>query len=88
MQIFFCPFCGPRNEREFSFAGEVGKTRPDTTQAISDADWADYLYSQRKSKGHVREVWMHMFCAEIFIMERNSETMEVIGTTALRKEHA
>ena len=84
MQIFPCPFCGPRDEREFHFAGEAGKTRPDTTMPVSNADWAAYLYAQRNQKGAVREVWMHLPCAEMFVLERDSLTMDVLGATALR----
>ncbi len=86
MQVFPCPFCGPRNETEFHFAAEAGKVRPDTTQQIGDADWATYLHAQRNEKGTVREVWMHMTCAELFILERDSVTMDVLGSTALRKD--
>lgn len=85
MQVFPCPFCGPRDEREFHFIGEAGKTRPDTTGTISDADWATYLHMHRNEKGHVREVWMHTTCAEVFLMERDSVTMDVLGTKALRR---
>jgi len=86
MQLFPCPFCGPRDEREFHFAGEAGKTRPDTRDTVSDADWAAYLHEQRNDKGRVREVWMHLPCREIFVMERDSVTMAVHGSTALRKD--
>ncbi|MEM7193330.1 MAG: sarcosine oxidase subunit delta [Pseudomonadota bacterium] len=87
MQIFPCPFCGPRDEREFHFAGELGKTRPDTTADVSDSEWAQYLHTQRNEKGRVKEVWMHMTCAELFVMERDSVTMEVIEVRALRRDH-
>ncbi len=85
MQIFTCPFCGPRDEREFHFAGEAGKTRPDTTAPVSDADWAAYLFTQRNDMGPAREVWRHLPCQELFIMERDSLSMEVLATIALRK---
>ncbi|TDK50562.1 sarcosine oxidase subunit delta [Antarcticimicrobium luteum] len=88
MQLFPCPFCGPRDEREFHFAAEAGKTRPDTTGAVSEADWAAYLYDRRNDKGRVREVWMHLPCREVFVMERDSVSMEVLGTTAFRKAGA
>lgn len=88
MQIFPCPFCGPRDEREFHFVGEAGKTRPDTTGDttgdISREDWAAYLHMHRNEKGVVREVWVHKPCAEMFIMTRNSVTMDVGGTETLR----
>ena len=86
MQLFPCPFCGLRDEREFSFAGEAGKARPSATRDVSDADWANYLHMQRNEKGPVREVWCHLPCQEYFVMERNSVTMEVLGTTTLRKD--
>jgi len=86
MQRFPCPFCGLRDEREFHFAGPAGKVRPDTTKAVSAEDWADYLYTQPNAKGVVREVWVHTTCQEYFVMERNSATMEVLGSTALRKD--
>jgi heterotetrameric sarcosine oxidase delta subunit len=84
MQRFPCPFCGLRDEREFHLAGEAGKTRPDTTGEIIDTDWATYLHMHRNEKGRTREVWMHTTCAELFIMERDSVTMDVLGTETLR----
>jgi heterotetrameric sarcosine oxidase delta subunit len=85
MQIFPCPFCGPRNETEFHFAGELGKVRPDTTADVTARDWASYLYAQRNEKGPVREVWMHLTCSELFVMERDSVTMTVLGSRSLRE---
>ncbi|MEM8730037.1 MAG: sarcosine oxidase subunit delta [Pseudomonadota bacterium] len=85
MQRFRCPFCGLRDEREFRFMAEAGKTRPDTTADVSPEDWATYLHAQRNEKGLVREVWMHLTCAELFLLERDSVTMEVPGSTPLRK---
>lgn len=85
MQLFPCPFCGPRPETEFHFAGEQGKIRPDTTAQVSAADWAAYLHTQRNEKGAVREVWMHTPCAELFVMERDSVTMDVKRARSLRQ---
>ena len=85
MQIFPCPFCGDRNETEFHFAGELGNVRPDTTGDISAAEWSTYLFTQRNEKGAVHEVWMHTPCAELFVLERDSVSMEVTGSRALRE---
>ncbi len=86
MQIFTCPFCGPRDEREFHFAGEAGKSRPDTTSKISDEAWATYVFSQRNDMGAAREIWCHLTCHELFAMERDTVTMEVLNTLPLRKD--
>ncbi|ASJ75476.1 sarcosine oxidase subunit delta [Granulosicoccus antarcticus] len=88
MQSFPCPFCGPRDEREFHFAGEADKIRPDTTQTISDAEWADYLFNLKNSRGPTREIWVHTPCQEYFVMERDTATMDVIGAHSLRKDIA
>jgi len=87
MQLFPCPFCGPRDEREFHFLAEAGKVRPDTSKDISDKEWATYLHTQRNEKGHVREVWMHTSCAELFLLERDSVSMDVIDSHPLRKSN-
>lgn len=94
MQIFPCPFCGARDEREFSFLGPVGKLRPDTrpdmrsdaSAEVSAAQWAAYLYDNPNPKGGAREVWMHLTCGEVFVMERDTCTMEVLAVLALRKD--
>lgn len=83
MQIFPCPFCGPRDEREFQFSTEAGKTRPEPAADVSDADWATYLYMNAAPKGAAREVWLHLTCGEYFVMTRDTVTRAVLGSDAL-----
>lgn len=83
MQIFSCPFCGPRDETEFFFAAEAGKARPEPADAVSDADWSDYLYGARAPRGTAREVWLHLTCGEYFIQQRDTVTRHVLGSEAL-----
>ena len=85
MHIYTCPFCGPRDEREFHYAGELGKARPETTRPVTAEEWSRYLYAQRNDKGVAREVWMHIPCAELFVQERDTLTMDVLGTSSLRE---
>lgn len=88
MQLFDCPFCGPRAENEFHFGGDFGRVRPEGHAAVSDADWADYLYFRRNPKGTTREIWMHLTCREAFEMERDTVTHAVTATRPLRPEMA
>lgn len=88
MQRFPCPFCGLRDEREFHFAGEAGKVRPDTTQTVSDEAWRDYLFAYKNPVGASQEIWVHLPCQEYFIMERDTVTMDVLSHTQLRKGDA
>ena len=88
MQQFQCPFCGLRDEREFHYEGECGKTRPEPAIDVSDEDWARYLYAQENARGAVAEVWMHLPCREVFELRRDSVTMAVTGSFPLRKDRS
>ena len=83
MQIFPCPFCGPRDETEFHYVGEA-KARPEPAEKVSDAAWAEYLYFNANLMGASREIWLHLTCMESFAMNRDTATNAVIGSEALR----
>jgi sarcosine oxidase subunit delta len=83
MQIFTCPFCGPREETEFHFGAEAGKARPEPAPEVSDAAWADYLYMNDAPRGPAREIWVHLTCGEFFVMERDTVTRAVLSVSAL-----
>ncbi len=82
MQLFPCPFCGPRAETEFGFAAEAGKTRPEGE--VSDKAWSRYLYSESNPRGAAREIWVHLTCGEYFVMERDTFTHVVKSSSSLR----
>ncbi len=86
MQQFPCPFCGLRDEREFHFAAEAGKKRPDTSVEVSQTDWSQYLNSYKNRRGKASEVWVHLPCQEYFIMHRDTLSMKVLGTEQLRRQ--
>lgn len=81
--IFPCPFCGPRDETEFSYVGEP-KTRPEPAQRVSDAAWAEYLHLNANPKGPSREIWLHLTCMESFALTRDTATNAVLRSEALR----
>lgn len=85
MQIFKCPFCGYRNETEFFYAGEAGTNRPGPAAEVSAENWSDYQYAVNNFRGASAEVWRHQTCGELFIMKRDTATMEVLEIVRLRK---
>jgi sarcosine oxidase subunit delta len=85
MQLFSCPFCGPRDETEFLFAAEAGKIRPEPAPEISAEDWSSYLHSVGNPRGATREIWVHQTCGEYFVMDRDTVSHVVAGTQSLRK---
>jgi sarcosine oxidase subunit delta len=86
MQIFPCPFCGPRDETEFRFCGEAGNIRPGGGKAAPTAKWSRYLYFQRNGQGRVAEIWAHIPCGELFRLERDNVTHAVYESVSLRGE--
>ncbi len=88
MQVFPCPFCGPRSEPEFLFVTEMGKTRPEPAASVSAEVWAAYLHHVQNLKGEVAEVWQHIPCGQLYLMRRDSTTMEVMGVQSLRNGDA
>ena len=81
-----CPFCGPRNESEFINGGPAREKRADNPDAISNAEWIDYLTVAPNPLGPVTEEWWHvMGCSMWFSLKRNTVTHEILDCAA--KQH-
>jgi sarcosine oxidase subunit delta len=81
MLIIECPWCGERDESEFSYAGEAHIARPLETEKLSDAQWADYLFMRKNPKGLHREQWLHAAgCRRYFNAERDTVSYRISGT--------
>jgi sarcosine oxidase subunit delta len=71
-----CPFCGRRDEEEFSFGGESHIVRPSID--CGDAEWADYLFCRENRKGVHCERWAHSFgCGRWFNVVRDTVTHDI-----------
>lgn len=55
-----CPWCGLRAESEFSYGGEGGIVRPSHPDTLTDAQWGDYLFMRKNTKGLHHEQWRHI----------------------------
>ena len=81
MLLIECPWCGRRDESEFSYAGEAHIARPLETEKLSDEAWADYLFMRKNPKGLHREQWLHAAgCRRYFNVERNTATYQISGS--------
>jgi len=75
MQIIDCPWCGPREETEFHYGGEAGVAYPADPAALSDAEWARYLFFRANPKGAHTERWSHSAgCRRWFTATRDTVT--------------
>lgn len=71
-----CPYCGARDEAEFTFGGESHMERPGPD--VSDAEWAEYMFNRDNPKGVHFERWCHAFgCGQWFNLARDTVTHEI-----------
>ncbi len=78
MLLIECPYCGPRDEHEFSYGGEAHIARPKNPEKLSDEKWADYLFMRTNPKGAHRERWCHAHgCRRWFNVERDTVTHQM-----------
>lgn len=81
MLLIKCPWCGERDESEFSYAGEAHIVRPLETEKLSDEAWANYLFLRKNTKGLHREQWHHAAgCRRYFNVERNTVSYKISGS--------
>jgi heterotetrameric sarcosine oxidase delta subunit len=80
-----CPYCGVRDEPEFTFGGPSHVTRPAVT--VTDAEWADYLFNRDNPKGIHYERWGHAYgCGRWFNMARHTVTHEILAVYPMGEE--
>lgn len=73
-----CPWCGLRDETEFSYGGEGGVPYPTDPAAFSDEEWAAFLFVRNNPKGPFRERWVHTHgCRRWFELTRDTATHEI-----------
>jgi heterotetrameric sarcosine oxidase delta subunit len=77
MLLITCPWCGPRDEVEFRYGGQAGIAYPNDPDALTDAEWADWLFTRDNPKGAFRERWAHTAgCRRWFDVTRDTVTHE------------
>jgi|HigsolmetaAR203D_1030402.scaffolds.fasta_scaffold00088_2 heterotetrameric sarcosine oxidase delta subunit len=80
MFVISCPWCGPREQREFSYGGEAHIVRPRNADELTDEAWADYLFMRKNPKGLHYERWVHSHgCRRWFNVARNTATDEILA---------
>ncbi len=78
MLIIDCPYCGPRDESEFSYGGEAHIVRPPQPEKLSDEQWGEYLFHRHNTRGLHREQWNHAAgCRKWFNVERDTVSYKI-----------
>ncbi len=77
-----CPFCGVRDEPEFTYGGELQGSRPPA--GAGDREWGEYLFYRANPKGTLAERWCHSFgCGQWFSALRDTATHEIVAIWAM-----
>ena len=79
MFLINCPFCGERDQSEFTSGGEAHIIRPKQPTELSDDEWAEFLFMRKNIKGIQFERWNHLYgCRQWFNLVRNTATDEIL----------
>jgi heterotetrameric sarcosine oxidase delta subunit len=68
MLLINCPYCGEREQEEFTCGGEAHIERPKNPPDLSDDQWADYLFLRQNIKGLQYERWNHSLVVDNGLM--------------------
>ena len=80
MLLIPCPWCGPRDETEFSYGDEAHIARPENPEKLSDEDWGDYVYMRSNVKGVYFERWCHSHgCGRWFNVARDTASYAILA---------
>jgi heterotetrameric sarcosine oxidase delta subunit len=79
MMLITCPWCGPRDENEFHYGGDARRAYPADPHALTDAEWATYVFGRPNPKGRFEERWSHSAgCRRWFNVTRDTVTHEIL----------
>ncbi|MFF4353568.1 sarcosine oxidase subunit alpha family protein [Streptomyces sp. NPDC001530] len=80
MLLIPCPWCGPRDEAEFHYGGQAHVPYPEDPAALTDEEWARYLFFRDNPKGPFAERWSHAAgCRRWFNAVRDTGTNEILA---------
>ena len=81
MLLIPCPWCGERDEVEFSYGGAAHVSFPADPEALDDAEWARFLFFRPNPRGSFAERWNHVHgCRRWFDVVRDTVTHEIAGS--------
>ena len=81
MLLIDCPYCRmARPEIEFAYGGEAHIARAADPSAVTDEEWANFLYFRSNPKGVLAERWRHTFgCGRFFNCLRDTLSDEILA---------
>ena len=79
MLLINCPYCGERDQSEFTNGGEAHVSRPKNPESLNDREWSEYVFIRANPKGIYYERWVHSHgCKKWFNAVRNTSTDQIL----------
>ncbi len=79
MLLIPCPWCGPRNQIEFTYGGDATLKRP-PPDAPAEA-WFEFVYLRDNPCGPHDELWLHSAgCRRWFKVRRDTRTHDILAS--------
>jgi sarcosine oxidase subunit delta len=80
MQLIPCPWCGPREEAEFHYGGQAEVVYPREPAALTDEQWAKFVFFRDNPSGPFAERWTHSAgCRRWFNAVRDTSTHDLLA---------
>jgi heterotetrameric sarcosine oxidase delta subunit len=77
MLLFDCPFCGPRDQSEFTYGREAA---PIPALDAPREAWERYVFQRDNPRGPHREWWHHNHgCRRWLVVTRDTQTHAVLA---------
>jgi len=82
MLLIPCPWCGPRNQIEYTYGGDAAVQRPPMNGDTNA--WFEYLYLRDNPRGPHDELWLHSAgCRQWFKVRRDTRTHDILASARL-----
>ena len=79
MLLIPCPWCGPRNQIEFTYGGDATLKRPPADAPVEV--WFEFVYLRDNPCGPHDELWLHSAgCRRWFKVRRDTRTHDILAS--------
>ncbi len=85
MLLIKCPWCGERDQREFTYGGDAKAARSRPAADAPLAAWYEYVYLRDNPRGPHTELWHHTAsCRRWIEVVRDTLTHDISATAPAR----
>ena len=79
MMLIPCPWCGPRNQIEFTYGGDATVVQPPPD--APESEWSTYVYVRDNPAGPHDELWYHGGgCRSWIKVRRDTRTHRILAS--------